>query len=224
MSQNVSITYRPYLKKDALQVRSLYIDAFDFRRFSKNNQVLSSLADIYLRFVMSQSTYGQVAVFDGKIIGVLFGRADEEPYISHHWLQKLVLGWLFIKVGFLTFFKLNNIFEALKIDQSYKALKAMVPKSFEGEITTLLVSNQYRGYGVGKRLYYDVVDYFKTHHVKRFFLFTDSALSYGFYDKQGLKREATKLITLNTKPKPQNLEVYFYSGVIHSLESSILED
>jgi ribosomal protein S18 acetylase RimI-like enzyme len=80
-----------------------------------------------------------------------------------------------------------------------------------GEITTLIVSKQFQGFGIGKKLYLEFYNYMINTGARSFFLYTDDSLSYGFYDKQDMQRIGTTKITLDIKPMPQNLEVYLYS-------------
>ena len=216
MKQSNEVIYQEITPLEYPRLKEMIINAFGFSRFSKNRVVINSLAEIYLRATILMSTYHQVAIKEGRAIGFLYGRLDGERYLANRWGHRLVIVVHVIIATLLSMFSLPTALQALKYDQTYQALKAMCQKKFIAEVTGLIVTSESRGLGVGKRLYSDFVDYLDERGATSFFLFTDSALSYGFYEKQGMIREATIPVTFYIKPTPETLEIYLYSRSVQT--------
>ena len=216
MQRSDAVVYREITPLDYPRLKEMIINAFGLPRFSENRVVINSLAEIYLRATILVSTYHQVAIKGGNAIGFLYGRLNGEKYLSNRWWHRFVIVVHVMIAGMLSLFSLPTVLQALKYDQTYQALKAMCNKEFKSEVTGLIVASESRGLGVGKRLYMDFVDYLDERGATSFFLFTDSALSYGFYEKQGMIREATIPVTFNIKPTPETLEIYLYSRSVQT--------
>lgn len=211
MSNIHTITYRAVNKNDLHKIKELYIEEFGFRRFTKNKHVLKSISSFYLSSVIQQSTYSLVAIRNHELVGVIFGRHDTQPFLKHSIKDKLVSYFDFVKIILLSLFHLKAVKQALKFDHAYKKLYLECNKKFSGEITTLIVSKSHQGFGIGKSLFHSFYDYLLKTKATSFFLYTDSGLSYGFYEKQGMIREGETPITLKIKPKKEKISVYLYS-------------
>jgi predicted N-acetyltransferase YhbS len=211
MSKINMITYRPVNKHDKHKLKELIIEEFGFRRFTNNKLVLNSLSNYYLSGVIYKSTYSLVAIKDHEPVGVIYGRNDTQPFLKHSMKDKLVSLYYFIKIILFSLFNLKSIIQGLKFDRAYKKLSSECNKAFSGEVTCLIVSKSHQGFGIGKSLFRSFYDYLLKTNARSFFLYTDSWLSYGFYEKQGMIREKSTNINLNIKPRPQNLEIYLYS-------------
>ena len=59
-------------------------------------------------------------------------------------------------------------------------------------LNLFVVSPEFRGYGIGSKLYRQFEIYLKKQHLKSFFLHTDTGCAYKFYEHKGLKRKAMK--------------------------------
>jgi GNAT superfamily N-acetyltransferase len=211
MSNIHTITYRPVNKHDLTKIKELYIEEFGFRRFTTNKHVLKSISSLYLSSVIQQSTYSLVAIRNHEPVGLIYGRNDTQPFLKHSLKDKLVSLYHFVKIILLSLFHLKAIKQALKFDHAYKKLSFECNKKFSGEVTTLLVSKSHQGFGIGKSLFHSFYDYLLKTKATSFFLYTDSWLSYGFYEKQGMIREGETPITLKVKTKKEIIDVYLYS-------------
>ena len=211
MSNIHTITYRPVNKHDLTKIKELYIEEFGFRRFTTNKHVLKSISSLYLSSVIQQSTYSLVAIRNHEPVGLIYGRNDTQPFLKHSLKDKLVSIYHFININIFSLFHLKATKQALKFDHAYKKLSFECNKKFSGEVTTLIVSKSHQGFGIGKSLFHSFYDYLLKTKATSFFLYTDSWLSYGFYEKQGMIREGETPITLKVKPKKEKIDVYLYS-------------
>ena len=211
MSNIHTITYRPVNKHDLHKIKELYIEEFGFRRFTTNKHVLKSISSLYLSSVIQQSTYSLVAIRNHEPVGLIYGRNDTQPFLKHSLKDKLVSIYHFINIIIFSLFHLKATKQALKFDHAYKKLSFECNKKFSGEVTTLLVSKSHQGFGIGKSLFHSFYDYLLKTKATSFFLYTDSRLSYGFYEKQGMIREGETPITLKVKTKKEIIDVYLYS-------------
>lgn len=211
MDKDELILYKTVSKNEVEGIKKLINDHFNYNRFSNNNRISNYIADFYLRGVLLISTYSLVAVKNNEAVGIIFGRSDKETLFPGRLVNIIILAFDFLRIFVLSIFNLKPVLQALKFDKAYKKLTSDCNQKFEGEITTLIVSKKFQGFGIGKKLYSEFYNYLIKTGSRSFFLYTDDSLSYGFYDKQGMRRIGTTKITLDIKPVPQKLEIYLYS-------------
>ncbi|MBM6699681.1 GNAT family N-acetyltransferase [Bifidobacterium pullorum subsp. saeculare] len=87
----------------------------------------------------------------------------------------------------------------------------------QGEVELFLVSAAARGHGVGGTLWRNQMAYFAGHGVDRYYLHTDSSCDIGFYEHQGLDREAERFAKDHPEDAPDGGEstmddIFIYAG------------
>jgi len=209
-----NVLYREVEKNDYPKIKQLISSAFQVHRFAEKKQIVNSVLETYIRHCLIESSYSQVSILDGEVVGVILGRAEHQPKLSQRWLHQTVALFHQVKIALTALGDLSKVLEYFKISRAYAKLKARCSKTFFGEVTLLIVSNNCRGLGVGKKLFSDFKSYLQKHKVFSFYLYTDSSLSFGFYESQGMLREGVEKITLNKQPSAQNLDIYLYSGEV----------
>jgi len=211
-----SVTYRSYQESDAARVKELIDEAFHVSLYTGGSGSLrNSALEVYLRQVLTNSTYSQVAVLDGRVVGVVTGRVKGESYLPSratnllklwsHMARLLVTGWPHRK----------SLVQYFKFDFAYKSLlrDAIAKNGPVGdELTVFAVDAATRGTGVGKHLYHDYLNHLRQAGRNDFYLYTDTLCTYGFYEKQGMKRAASTDIRLDIPTLPSNVGVYLYTG------------
>jgi ribosomal protein S18 acetylase RimI-like enzyme len=210
----INLFYRELEKKYYSKIKQLISSAFQVHRFAEKKHIVNSALEIYIRHCLIESSYSKVAILNGELVGVILGRAEHQPKLSQRWLHQVVGIFHQAKIALTALGDLKKILEYYQLSRAYAKLKARCPKTFSGEVTLLIVSDQCRGHGVGKKLFTDFKHYLQKHNASSFYLYTDSSLSFGFYDRQGMVRECTENITLNIEATPYKLAVYLYSGEV----------
>lgn len=65
-------------------------------------------------------------------------------------------------------------------------------KQYEGELAFFALNEDYRGMGLGRKLFDEAKKYMEKEEIPDFYLFTDTSCNYKFYEHMGLKREKKK--------------------------------
>jgi len=211
-----NVTYRPYQEADAARVKELVNEAFHVHLYTKGEgSLLDSALEVYLRQVLTVSTYSQVAIIDGRVVGVVMGKFKGQPYLPHRFANKLRLWFHMAKIGVTGFSKLKSLSQYFKFTTAYKNLKkdAIAGRGSLGdELTVFAVDADTRGTGIGKHLYHSFLEQLRLAGSNDFYLYTDSLCSFGFYEKQGMERAANTEIKLDLADRPSDIGVYLYTG------------
>lgn len=206
------ITYRPITPADHQDVKALIDQAFDVARFARNPQVLDSVLEVFLRDCLAVSTFSRVAVREGHVVGLILARAAGQPRLPGS-LRHRATSWAHVaRIAVTGLSDLPSIAQYRTILRSYRELRAEVGTGLDNEIILFAVAEETRGCGVGGRLFEDAMGYLRSHGQRTFFLYTDSDCSYGFYDRRGLIRAATRDISMTLGGRPHDLRVFLYSG------------
>ncbi|WP_130416069.1 hypothetical protein [Xylanimonas ulmi] len=56
----------------------------------------------------------------------------------------------------------------------------------------------------------------RAHGRNEFYLYADTRCSYGFYEKQGMRRAAEKDMTIRLDGRPETLGVFLYAGIANA--------
>ncbi len=205
------IIYREIEKSDYKGIKSLINTTWNIDSHIRNKKTLDKVLDMYLRLCLMESSYGRVAVKDGSIVGIVLGNAnnDKKRYgVLSHALTILVNA---LTIPFSSKTDRRNIIEYRKIDKAYHELIAGKKNLFEGEVVFLAVSEDFRGFGIGKTLINALKNYFKAFSVKSIYVYTDTSCNYGFYDSQGFILSGVKDVNMKRDSEPFQLTVFMYS-------------
>ncbi|MFW5893443.1 MAG: GNAT family N-acetyltransferase, partial [Bacillota bacterium] len=163
---------------------------------------------------LHSKAYGEVAVFDGKLAGVLFARPKG---LRRHFLQWRY-AWAFTRhyLKLLTHSKgarrsLQNLRRMLR---AYSSLTKGRRRQLRNEVTLFMVHPDLRGQGIGVTLMHRFETFLINKGERSYHLFTDDTCSYGFYDHHGFKREASTTMNEALKDGESELNVMLYTKEI----------
>lgn len=77
---------------------------------------------------------------------------------------------------------------------NYESIPKELKGRFDGEISILLVNQEYRGKGYGKKLLQEVFELAKKDGIKNLQIITDESCNYEFYDKLNCKKIYEKTV------------------------------
>ncbi|KFI56403.1 GNAT family acetyltransferase [Bifidobacterium cuniculi] len=184
------ITYRALESADYPTIEQLLCD--EWGNPAQGHDLAMKLAEIDLEDCLARTTCAQVAVADGKVVGVVLGGIhadlDHDKAERHHGASLKLRMSLDLNPGG------HEAYEQLKRNE--KADRELLEQAkaeghaYDAEVVLLLVDASVRGQGIGQHLFDWLLDQFKEAGVQHYFLHTDSRCQYRFYDKQGLARRA----------------------------------
>lgn len=169
------------------------------------------LAKVYLASCLTNQTYTRVAEVNGVPAGLILGKNIEKHHcpLKYRLHQIFALCRLMISKegrGILNFYKSVNDIDSQLLKQCNK--------DYKGEIALFALSPEYRGLGIGKKLFQCLLAYMKSQSISDFYLYTDTSCNFGFYEHQGMIRQQQYKHLLNAKEKKIEVEFYLYDMAV----------
>lgn len=203
------VLYRNVSKNDYETIKDLINEAFGFSKFIKDENLLDFALSSYLYECISESSFCKIAEKDNKVVGVILGNANCSENICSPDIESIVPSSIKLDTIFDNKNNRKDLEEFSKITDTYKELIRGKKDSFEGCIQLFIVSDECRGFGVGKKLLNCLFEYMNDMKVKSLYLYTDTRCNYGFYDSQNFKRIAEKNLYFDSFK--DSIDVFLYS-------------
>ncbi len=138
---------------------------------------------IYL-FDVLQESERIIKYKDGnKLIGFC-GYSKE--YSNKHKLSKMFYG--FVKNRLYKNKSIKNLKAFKEYENNYNYMPDELKNYFDGEVSILIVDEDYRGKKIGKKLLLDVFELAKKDNMKNIQILTDESCNYKFYESLGCKK------------------------------------
>ncbi|MCL1869940.1 MAG: GNAT family N-acetyltransferase [Promicromonosporaceae bacterium] len=215
------IQYRPYLEQDAQDVKAIINQAFSIDRFVNEPRALDAALDVYLRTCLLGSTSTQVAVQDGRVVGIIMGRVAGRDRLPGRIGNRARLWGNMAKAAVLGAAQYRSLLQMFQFETVYADLRKATTSPTTDELTLFAVDAVTRGHGVGQRLFDGYMAHLRAHDRSEFYLYTDTRCSYGFYEKQGMTRAAEKDMTIRLDGTPETLGVFLYAGNAHATARAV---
>lgn len=209
----MSLEFRTYQKKDFNPLQDVIRETWNYDQLC-SPKTASRLAKVFLSSCLTNYTFSQVAVLDGKTVGIILvkDKADHTPHPLRRFRQiQSILSLYLSKEGRKVFQIFGNV---SGIDRQ---LLEECPHPYPAELALFAVSASCRGCGIGKKLFQAALDYLKEQKLKEFYLFTDTSCHYGFYEHQGMTRRCEKehIFQIKGQRAKMNFFIYDYSAYDH---------
>lgn len=207
--EKMKMNYRVIEKKDYDALAKIISETWKYEKYC-SKVTATRMAHLFLYNCLTQQSFTEVVEIDGEAMGVVMAKSDSKyqpsfKYIVKKYWQMLVL--FSYKEG-------RTIMKMFKhIDSIDNKLLDETNENFDGELSFFVLNEKTRGLGIGKRLFYDAVNYMKTTGVEQFYLYTDSSCNYGFYEKQGLKRINEISVNLDKKDH-EKVNFFLYKYIV----------
>lgn len=149
----------------------------------------NKLARVYLMSCLTNQTYTQVACLNNQPIGIIMGKNIKKHHcpLRLKWQQFLALVSLYLSKEGRQVIKIFG-----NVDTIDQQLLKESQKDYQGEISFFAVNQEYRGLGIGQKLFQSLVDYMRTEKIQQFYLYTDTSCHYQFYEYQGMIRRCSQ--------------------------------
>ena len=182
---NEQFILREYHKTDHRALENVVRETWKYDRFC-SPKTAEKLAKVYLNSCFANQTFVRVAEIDGAPVGIIMGKNIREHKCPAHLSNRQ-----------------KQSMEALCATQEgrdaaefYKTISEIddtllkqCEKTYQGEVAFFVVNAEYRGLGIGGKLFDAVLSYMKQEEIHDFYLFTDTSCNYSFYEYKGMKRQ-----------------------------------
>lgn len=197
--------FREFRKEDTPALEAIIRQTWNYDKFV-SPKTAQKLARVFLSSCLTNQTFSQVALENGKPVGIILGKniSAHKCSFSYRWKQICSLISLYLT---------QEGRNASKIFGSVNGIdKELLAKCgpYPAELALFVISPDCRGKGVGKQLYQRFLQYLKNEHLNSFYLYTDTSCNYGFYEHQGMVRRCEKehIFTVNQKRSKMTFFIY----------------
>lgn len=199
-----TIEMREYRTEDAASLENIIRRTWHYDRFC-SPKTAKRMAHLYLLNCLARQTFTQVALRDGKPVGIIMGKDKQEKTSI-----RFAFPWLLAMIKMICSSECRKI---LKIFSGFDTIDTDLlkeyGKEFKGELAFFAVDETCRGLGIGKMLFDRLVNYMDQQNIENFYLYTDSSCNYGFYEHQGMVRCGKKDYSVPIGVENQ-MEFYLY--------------
>lgn len=185
----MNIEYRNITKKDYKEIKRLIKSAWfkdDYIPGEKHNYNVYSKGYLYMH--LSGSSYRIAAYDKDKLVGFLFGRAENEKRKSYL-INRILLFFTGIQ---MLFTKIGR--RGLKVHKIENRIDKKLRKEYDkedNELCLFIVDESYRKLGIGSRLEELFCDHLRKLNKHELYLYTDTYSNYHYYEKRGYTRYKT---------------------------------
>lgn len=207
------ITFKDVETRHFNEIYSLINMMWKWEDSLSNKKNFYSALNLYLDDILYNSSYGKVAILNGEVIGVVFGRLNNA---SPHY-RMLIHNPIVDTLNLLStcpseqkiITKRYQLFQ-----KSYASLLYGKESDYDGSINLLAVSKKVQGLGIGRQLWNQINSYFKKNNAQKIYLFTDTDCNYHFYDHLSLRYADSQAYSLKLPNSIWDVRIFLYDYLI----------
>ena len=178
------IKYRPIRRADYNIFADLINSTWGFDKMHDDPAVLRHFGLRYLYTCLIHHTYCLVAEYDGRAVGIIIGadygaRRTSLKYLALYYYHT---AYLTARRAFSAFTDVNE-----RYDRIMKEMDVFCAEKGDTELALFILDESCRGLGVGDHLYREFEKHCRETGIEDFYVHTDTACSYLFYEYQGMK-------------------------------------
>lgn len=204
------IVYRELQKRDYPAIENLIESSFELDRYLSDEKVLAFMKHAYLQGCLAEQTFCRVAEQDGKVIGVIMGKADNRYQIRRHIQPFAATLWHSLRMEWTARRRRVCTRDYRRLHQIYRDFLKESPARYDGTLSLFAVDEKSRGFGVGTALLNALQAYYEDCGVKKIYLYTDSTCNTWYYERHGFQCAAERKLDMMQRNKPFRLNVYLY--------------
>lgn len=178
------VRFRPICRADYPILADLINSTWGFDKMHDDPAVLRHFGLRYLYTCLIKHTYDLVAEVDGKTAGIIIG-ADygaDRTSLKYLALYHYHTAYLTLRRAFSSFYDVNERYDALM-----KEMDDICDEKGDTELALFILDERCRGLGIGDRLFREFEKHCRENGIEDFYVHTDTACSYLFYEYQGMK-------------------------------------
>ena len=220
---NPSISFRCCQRTDLPVCASIAVEAFPLNTSRFTGEEASKFMQAQIDGCYAISNYYELAIADGEVAGLLFGRVKQKSVLIDmcQTLKQLLL----ISVRFLLgrYGSRRKLIRLIKPSlQSLRAFKRNTPAG-KAEVVLFAAAPKYQGKGIGHALMDRFVRHALRYKVKAILVPTDETASFWFYERYGFRRWAEYKDPLESYLANRPIKGFIYQLLLCELEGQELE-
>ncbi len=207
----MGVEYQELKKENYPEVKKLINDLEKFDQIIPDAYYVEKLLSLYLRKTLAESSYCQVAIYNGQVVGLIFTSAENDEN-SYNPITNSIRAFLDLFKIFISSSKHRQLLRAYKeeIFDKYDEFLEDREDRYQGEIKLFIVSPDHQDLHIGTGLLERAFDYFREQEASRIYLFTDTDCNYGYYDHKGFLQTGVKESTLKLPGGDRDLTIFLY--------------
>jgi len=209
-----SLTIRDVEESDLPALKAMIDETWEWVDLVESQEALDATISLYLNQVLYYSSFGKVALLDGKIAGAIFGSVEGDAPVCRMLQDDSMDHALTLLKA--TENERRDVYECIsKINSTYADLLRGKEDTYDGSLVFLAVSEEARGIGLGKQLWHELSAYFGTKSVKSIYVYTDTDCNYAFYESAGFTCRDEQDLSCAFRVGDWNVRIFLYEYRFH---------
>lgn len=207
---NKEIILKEYNETHREAIEEIIIKTWKYDRFC-SPKTAKLMAKVFLNSCLANQTFTRVAEVEGKAVGIIMAKnlkTHRAPFKIKMKFMASIVRLMISKEGRDT----SKIFGSVQ-DVDKKMLDNC-SKQYKGELAFFALNEDYRGMGLGRKLFDEAKKYMEKEEIPDFYLFTDTSCNYKFYEHMGLKREKEEKLEIDAKGQLGEMTFFIYDYFI----------
>lgn len=203
------IIIRDVEKKDLPKIKAIIGRTWKLDRLIENGSSLEGALGIYINAILHRSSFGKVAVLHDQVIGCIFGSyLDDEPICR--FLQEEGASHTLALLAAMDHERTNIMEFISKTFHTHELLISDTINDYQGCLEFIAVEEEARGLKIGRKLWDELSNYFKSKKAGYIYVFSDTDSNYGFYDYHGFSRKKEKTINFDFTFQQEKQTMFLY--------------
>lgn len=179
------VTYHQVTEKDFDELARLLSNQWATPEIRDNPIAMKHSGLMSLFYFMVHHTFTCVAEDNGRDIGLLICTNLKERPLDMKYARLLIREVAFMICNPET---RDDGLAWGEYTQLAQELEERTVNGIDAELELFVVDPEYRGQGIGKRMFRSMIDFYKKTGTQNFFLHTDTSCTYQFYERRGMSR------------------------------------
>ncbi len=203
------ITTRELRESDIHDLAMIIADKWGSSELKNDAPMAEHYGKAMLFSTISESDCIYVLSDDGKAAGLIAGINKRRKKTSEQYVQRFLNETDLLKEDKVGAW---NLMEWLKFrDKNSRFAQEYPVGCYDAEITLFVIGSEYRSRGFGKKLFQDMVRWFRNQGLKSFYLHSDSSSNHGFYSAQGMLLVAMTTSDVSLSGQ-DNIDLFIYKS------------
>ena len=201
-----NIVFEDYKENYREKLFDIIRETWNYDKFT-SPKVARKLSVIFLYSCLAVQTFTKVALIDDVPVGIIIARNSNKEKFNFKYKLKQIFSMISLMIT-REGRDASKIF--LGVNNTDKVLLSEANRDYSGELVFFAVNSDYRGMGLGKKLFTKAKEYMKEDGMKNFYLFTDTTCNFNFYEYNGMTRRCEKREKIEVDGQMADMKFFIY--------------